>query len=232
MASFWPLFDLELHTARLVLRPARDDDFPALLDAIDAGIHDREMMPFSFPWTDAEPARRRVNSVKYWWAQRARWNAEDWNIDFAVSFEGITIGVQGLFAQQFPVLREVASGSWLSLPYQERGFGKEMRTAVLHLAFDGLGALVARSGAFVDNPASMGVSKAMGYRENGRFRHAPRGDPKEMVNFEITREEWTRRYIGLPPVTVVGLDAALPMFGLPEEEQAVRASNDPNVGRE
>jgi hypothetical protein len=39
MASLWPLFDLELRTARLVLRPARDDDFPGLLEAVDTGIH-------------------------------------------------------------------------------------------------------------------------------------------------------------------------------------------------
>src|ERR1700690_780904 len=116
MASFWPLFDLELRTARLVLRPARDDDFPGLLDAIDAGIHDPDEMPFSFPWTDAQPAKRRVNSVKFWWAQRDRGSANDWNVDFAVLLDGIAIGIQGLFAKQFPILREVATGSWLSRP--------------------------------------------------------------------------------------------------------------------
>jgi RimJ/RimL family protein N-acetyltransferase len=228
MASFWPLFDLELRTARLVLRPARDDDFSGLLDAIDAGIHDPEVTPFSLPWTDVEPAQRRVNSVKFWWGQRAHWSAQDWNVDFAVLLDGTTIGIQGLFAKQFPVLREVGTGSWLSRSYQGRGFGKEMRAAVLHLAFDRLGAVVARSAAFVDNPASIGVSKALGYRENGRFRQAPRGDPKQMVNFEISGEEWARRYVTLPPVTVAGLDAALPMFGLPDDRHAVRGSDDRN----
>jgi len=162
MVSFWPLFDLELHTAHLVLRPARDDDFAGLLDAVDAGIHDPEVMPFSVPWTDAEPGQRRLNSVKFWWAQRARWAAEDWNVEFAVFVDGTPIGVQGLFAKQFPVLREVGTGSWLSRSYQGRGFGREMRAAVLDLAFGGLGALVARSAAFLDNPASIRVSQALG----------------------------------------------------------------------
>jgi hypothetical protein len=103
-----------------------------------------------------------------------------------------------------------------------------MRAAVLHLAFDGLGALVARSAAFVDNPASIRVSKALGYRENGRFRQAPRGDPKEIVNFEITSEEWRSRRFSLPPVTVVGLEAVLPMFGLHEESPSSKQTDDPN----
>jgi diadenosine tetraphosphate (Ap4A) HIT family hydrolase len=106
-----------------------------------------------------------------------------------------------------------------------------MRAAVLDLAFDGLGALVARSAAFVDNPASIRVSQALGYRENGRFRQAPRGDPKEIVNFEITSEEWRSRRFSLPPVTVVGLDAVLPMFGLHEESPSAASGNVRSAGK-
>jgi len=58
-SSFWPLFELELRTSRLVLRPPRDEDFEGLLQAIDEGIHAPESMPFSQPWTDAEPTAKR-----------------------------------------------------------------------------------------------------------------------------------------------------------------------------
>jgi RimJ/RimL family protein N-acetyltransferase len=212
MVSYWPIFDLRLETPRLVLRPHRDDDFAGLLEAIDIGIHDPELMPFSLPWTDAEPTLRRRNSVQHWWANRANWKADDWHLELVVLLDERPIGIQELSAKNFPTLGEVATGSWLSRLYQGRGLGKEMRAAVLQLAFAGLGAEIARSAAFADNPASAAVSRALGYRENGRFRHAPRGRPKVAVNFELTRDEWLSRRSTLPNVDVFGLEQALPMF--------------------
>jgi RimJ/RimL family protein N-acetyltransferase len=214
MVSYWPLFDLELRTPHLVLRPPRDDDFEGLMDAIDAGIHDPEMMPFSNPWTDEPPISRRRATAQFLWRQRAEWSRDDWHLPFAVLEGGRPIGLQGIFAKRFPILREVQTGSWLSRPYQGQGLGKEMRAAVLQLAFEGLGAVVARSGAFVDNPSSIGVSKALGYRENGRCREAPRGDAKVMVNFELTCEEWLTRRWDWPRMEILGLESSLPIFGL------------------
>jgi RimJ/RimL family protein N-acetyltransferase len=89
-----------------------------------------------------------------------------------------------------------------------------MRCAVLQFSFEQLGAEVARSGAFVDNAASAAVSRAIGYRENGRSRDAPRGVPQERINFALTREEWLARRDSLPRATVVGFEAASRMFGL------------------
>ncbi len=232
MVSYWPLFDLKLNTPRLVLRPHCDDDFVGLLDAIDAGIHSPEAMPFTQPWTDAEPALRRRNAVQYWWANRANWKADDWHLQLVVLLDDRPIGIQELFAKDFPVLKEVSTGSWLSRPYQGRGLGKEMRAAVLHLAFEGLGAEIARSGAFLDNPASTGVSRALGYRENGAYRQAPRGEPKVAVHFELSREEWLARRDSLPHVDVTGLEQALEMFSIPVSAHAkgsTRQENRPHV---
>jgi RimJ/RimL family protein N-acetyltransferase len=211
-SSFWPLFDLELTTPRLALRAPRDDDFPELLDAIDAGIHDPDEMPFSVPWTDTEPDKRRILSVQHWWGHRSAWTTDDWHLGLAVFVEGRPVGVQSVLGKRFPVLKEVSTGSWLTRSVQGRGLGKEMRTAVLTLAFEGLGADVARSGAYVDNPASQAVSRAIGYRENGRRREAPRGVPKEMIDFEITRSEWSAVSGRLAPVTIKGLDACRHLF--------------------
>jgi RimJ/RimL family protein N-acetyltransferase len=214
MVSYWPLFDLELRTPRLVLRPPQDDDFEGLMDAIDAGIHEPESMPFSIPWTDEAPMSRRRSTAQFLWRQRADWSRDDWHLPLAVLQGGRPIGLQGILAKGFPVLREVQTGSWLSHPYQGRGFGKEMRAAVLQLAFEGLGAVVARSGAFVDNLSSIGVSKALGYRENGRCREAPRGDAKVMINFELTYDEWLQRSRRLPRAEITGLERSMPIFGL------------------
>jgi RimJ/RimL family protein N-acetyltransferase len=121
-------------------------------------------------------------------------------------------------AKRFLVLREVETGSWLTRTEQGQGFGKEMRCAVLHFTFEHLNADIARSGAFVDNPASGAVSRAIGYRENGRSREAPRGVPKERVNFELTKDEWLQRRDSLPRATVVGFDVARTMFGLDDDQ--------------
>lgn len=208
----WPLFDLELTTPRLTLRVPTDDDLPGLLDAVDAGIHDPSVMPFSFAWTDVAPEERRLKALQHWWAERANWSADEWHLGLAVFYEGAPVGIQEVFAVRFPLFKEVSTGSWLTQGVQGQGIGKEMRAAVLHLAFEGLGATYAHSGAFAHNAASLGVSRAMGYRENGRHRGAPRGEPMERVDLVLSREEWMARRDAWPAPTIVGLDACLSMF--------------------
>lgn len=212
--SYWPLFQLRLVTPRLVLRTPTDDDFPGLIAAVDSGIHAPEEMPFSVPWTDAAPGERARTSAQFWWSQRAGWSPDDWHLGLAVFRDGQAVGVQDLAAKDFKVLREVTTGSWLTLEAQGQGIGKEMRAAVLQLAFEDLGAEVARSGAFVDNPSSRGVSRSLGYRENGFSRAAPRGTPRAQVHFEMTREEWLARRDQLPKAEISGLRACFSMFGL------------------
>ena len=73
------------------------------------------------------------------------------------------------------VRRSVASGSYLGLAHQGQGTGKLMRHALLHLAFAGLGAREARSEALAGNDASHGVSRALGYVEDGTETMSPRG---------------------------------------------------------
>ena len=77
------------------------------------------------------------------------------------------VGVQDINAEHFATLRSVHTGSWLGLAHQGQGLGKEMRQAILHLAFAGLGALEAHSGAFFDNEASLATSRSVGYGANG-----------------------------------------------------------------
>jgi RimJ/RimL family protein N-acetyltransferase len=207
----WPLFDLALVTPRLVLRPPTDDDFPALLDAIDAGIHDPATMPFRVPWTDAEPAARRRSALQHWWSVRATFTVDAWHVPFAVFRDGEAIGFQGVMAASFPTLRTVSTGSWLTKAAQGHGIGREMRAAVLTFAFDTLRAEVALSGAFSDNLASLAVSRALGYEPNGVHRVAPRGTVAEMHDLRLTRERWMRTRPQLD-VEVRGFDACRAMF--------------------
>jgi RimJ/RimL family protein N-acetyltransferase len=207
----WPLFELTLATPRLVLRPPTDDDFPALLRAVDAGIHDPATMPFQVPWTDAEPAARRRAALQHWWSLRAGFSAEQWNVPFAVFRDGEAIGFQDVAADSFPTLRTVRTGSWLTLAAQGQGVGREMRAAVLAFSFETLGAEVALSGAFADNAASLAVSRALGYEPNGVRRVVSRSAVVELHDLRLTRERWLRTRPALD-VEVRGFDACRAMF--------------------
>jgi RimJ/RimL family protein N-acetyltransferase len=89
-----------------------------------------------------------------------------------------------------------------------------MRAAVLHFAFVELGAQVATSVSFVDNPASIAVSRRSGYQENGVDRLAREGTVAEAVRFRLTRDEWERRRS--VDVRVEGFDECRTLFGLDE----------------
>jgi hypothetical protein len=85
-----------------------------------------------------------------------------------------------------------------------------MRTAVLGLAFDHLGAVAAISSATLGNAASLGVSRRLGYAGNGHSRIVDTsGDVVELQNLLLTAAHWPGT-----AVEVTGLTAALPWFGL------------------
>ena len=122
------------------------------------------------------------------------------------------VGCQAIFAKDFAIRRSFETGSWLGLDHQGRGIGTEMRSAVLHFGFEGLGAEVAETGAFVDNPESQGVTRKLGYEPNGTFIRAREGHAAEMHLYRLTRQQG----VGQRRVQVVieGLDACLPLLGL------------------
>lgn len=214
--AFWPLFDLRVRTPRLVLRVPTDDDLPALLDLVRSGIHDPEAMPFIQPWTDEDDPVRSWNSVRFWWRQRADVAEEKWQIALMATADGAPIGVQDFGAEKFKQLRTIGSGSWMAKARQGQGHGKEMRAAMLRLAFEGLGAEVALSEAFLDNPSSVGVSRALGYEDNGVGRALSREDPKFTQRFRLTRErfEELRAEGRYPDVEIENLEPCLPLLGL------------------
>lgn len=208
----WPLFDLRLRTGNLELRLPTDDDLVALAAVAKAGIHPADEMPFAVPWSTLPSPNFETSYVQFHWAQRANFRPERWTLDLAVFVDGRPVGFQDLNAADFPVLRTVGTGSWLGRPFQGKGTGKLMRQAVLALAFDHLGAEVATSGAFLDNPASNRVSEAIGYERNGFERLAPEGVAREHVRYRLTLDGWRSK--PRPIVEVEGLEGCREMFGL------------------
>jgi RimJ/RimL family protein N-acetyltransferase len=214
--SYWPLFDLAVRTPRLELRVPRDEDIAGLIAVIDEGIHDPATMPFLTPFTDRPNPERGREAAQWWWSHRAAWSVEKWTLNGAVFVDGRIVGVQDMMAEHFGALRLVETGSWLGRAFQGRGLGKEMREAVLHLAFEGLGAVEAHSGAFYDNAASLATSRSVGYADNGETRALRRGKADGIVNVRMDRAMWQARR--RDDIEIIGLEGCLDMFVGPPEE--------------
>ncbi|HEY8060512.1 MAG TPA: GNAT family N-acetyltransferase, partial [Acidimicrobiales bacterium] len=153
---YWPLFDIRVRTPRLELRPPTDEDLMALVDLVRRGIHEPTMMPFSNPWTDTPSPWLERQALQWNWRQRADWTKEGWALGFAVVLrepEPTIVGVQDVFAKNFHLTGVAESGSWLGMEHQGKGIGKEMRAAILHFGFAGLGARWLETFAWEDNAA-------------------------------------------------------------------------------
>ncbi|HEX7082583.1 MAG TPA: GNAT family N-acetyltransferase [Gaiellaceae bacterium] len=181
-----PLTALRLRTPRLELRLGTRAELRALAEVARGGVHPPDEMPFQVPWTDGVDDPDFVERfLAFHESHVAAWSPEAWHWEAVVFHEGRPIGVQALRAADFAGTRTVDSGSWLGLPWQGRGLGTEMRTAALALAFDGLGARLARSGALLGNEKSLAVSRKLGYREVGVSEVRPRGKPVPHHDLEI-----------------------------------------------
>jgi RimJ/RimL family protein N-acetyltransferase len=197
----------------LELRLPTEDELVDLAAVAEAGVHPPEQMPFQVPWTDAIGSAGFVEGfVDYHVGLRRDWQPEDWHLNLAVWREGEPVGVQGVSAERFSSERRVVTGSWLGERHQGVGYGTEMRTAVLELAFSGLGAAVAVSGAIEGNRQSARVSEKLAYELAGEDWIAPRGTLVRQLRYELPVERWLTRTRS--PVEIAGLPPCLPLFGV------------------
>ncbi|NUP02285.1 MAG: GNAT family N-acetyltransferase [Nonomuraea sp.] len=206
----WPLFELSITTPRLELRHPSLADLDELGDRAAEGVHEPGVMPFLFPWSEADPAERTRRTVQYHFRGWGAFTAEDWSVNLVVVHEGQVVGTQSVEATDFAVTREVKTGSWLGRSFHGKGIGTEMRRAALHLAFAGLGARHAVTEAFEDNHPSLAVTRKLGYRDDGVTLHSRKGEPVVTRRFRLTREDWSPA----PDIEIHNLAPCLPLFGL------------------
>jgi RimJ/RimL family protein N-acetyltransferase len=220
-SSYWPLSGLRLRTPLVELRWPGESDLEALAELAAAGVHAPGQQPFLTPWATAPPAERARSVLQYQWRQRGAWTPEAWTLELAVVRDGVLVGIQSVFGTSFAARREVATGSWLGLAHHGRGTGTQMRAAVLQLAFAGLGAEYAVSGAFADNAASLGVSRKLGYADDGIEIDSVEGQAILSRRLRLDRATWKRNQS--VPVEITGLEPCLDLFGLPASTPADRA---------
>ena len=209
----WPLFDLRIRTPRLELRLPTDDDLMELARVAAAGVVEEGKTVFLVPWHKLPSTALERQFLLHWWHVRGTWSPAKWQLPLAVVADGRPIGMQDLLASDFAIRRSVSTGSWLGREFHGHGHGTEMRAAVLALAFDGLGAEIAKSGYFVGNDASARVSSKLGYLPDGEEIYAVEGRRIVEKMVKVTRETWRR---DLYPVTIDGLEPCLGLFGVGE----------------
>lgn len=197
----FPLHGLVLRTPLLELRGMTE------ADALLLG----ERQPADVSTAPGAP-RIGYDVPQTYWRHLGSWRVEDWALPFTVLLDGQPVGVQALEGKDFLVRRVVDSYSWLLPSARGRGVGTHMRSAVLTLAFQGLGASWAVSEADEGNAASLGVSRRLGYEDNGTSIELD-DDPSRAVRrqhlllaAERFRAPWE--------VTIEGLEPCLPLFGL------------------
>jgi RimJ/RimL family protein N-acetyltransferase len=214
LAALFPPLGLHVHAGPVELRPLTDEVLVELCALAERGIHDPGEMPFYVPWSTAPTGELARNTAQHHWRLRAEFSPESWDLQLAVLHDGVLVGCQGLRTQDFAVTRTGETGSWLGREFQGRGIGTRMRQAICALAFDHLGFTEVTSGAFLDNPASLAVSRKVGYRPNG-VRRLRRREGEVALNQQLvlTPDAFVR---GEEPVRVRGVDAFRAFIGLPD----------------
>ncbi|MFC1406297.1 MULTISPECIES: GNAT family N-acetyltransferase [Streptacidiphilus] len=211
--SAYPPLNVRVHTPRLSLLGATDELLNRLIPIVRKGIATEPPWPFDDPMSLYQDGPEREWAwLRGVWAGRGRVGAGFWRLYFVVVVDGEPVGIQDLIGTDFAAFGTVCTFSWLDPDVRGAGLGKEMRQAVLHLAFAGLGAREANSEAFVDNTASNRVSAAAGYTPNGANWATRRGEPAELNRWRLTREQWIEHR--RDDIDLVGVDDCLPVLGI------------------
>ena len=161
-------------------------------------------------WTVQPSPRLEQALVQYHWRTLGEWDPWRWRYTPVVIHAGRIVGTQDVGAEDFPIARSVSTTSWLGLAWQGRGLGREMQSAILHLAFAGLGARVAYASAWEENVAALRMARSLGYQPNGAELRA-RGDEAAMqVNLVLERSDWEQRR--RDDIEITGLEACTELF--------------------
>ena len=215
LSAVLPTFGLRIHWDDLELHLPDDVELLALADLAADGVHNPEVVSFTWPWTRGTDDEVRRNVLAHQWKNRGRTAADGWALSLAVFHGGEIVGEQQISAKNFQVARSATSGSWLGLRHHGQGIGTRMRLMALHLAFEGFDAAELVSEAYDDNPASNAVSRRLGYTANGTRATARDGRSVIENSYRMTRDVWNTRPNDLrPEIALEGVAAVRRLFGI------------------
>lgn len=213
MSLYAPL-DVVVETPRLELRGATDELLEALAPLVATGQAMADPPPWDDPSAFYEPdpdvrVRKWMQSI---WRGRGTVRPGVWRLYFVVFVDGDPVGQQDLTGHEFDIFGIVESTSWVASDVRRRGIGSEMRSAILHLAFHGLGASEAHSEGAVDNAGSNTVSERLGYEPNGLAWATHQGKPVLGQRWRLDRATWNERRRG--DIRMAGVEACRRALGI------------------
>lgn len=147
-----------IYTERLVLRPVKFEDAPAL-SRMAGDYHIARMtgsIPSPFPIISAEIRTMLFESA---WRRGLEYS-------YAISVEGgELIGIVSLFRRS--ETSDFELGYWLGRPYWGNGYMTEACRALIDCAEDRLGVTTLTAGVFSDNPGSVRILEKLGFTNTG-----------------------------------------------------------------
>lgn len=213
MSSYPPL-NVLIRTPRLELRAATDERLAALAPLVAAGQATADPPPWDDPssFYESDPEARVNGWLQAVWRGRGTVRPDAWRLYFVAFVDDEPVGQQDLTGHDFNDFGTVESTSWVATDRRGQGIGAEMRAAILHLAFDGLGAREANSEGAIDNAPSNAVSERLGYEPNGVSWATHQGKPVLGQRWRLTRENWMPGRRG--DIELIGVEACRRTLGI------------------
>ena len=176
-----------LATARLILRPFRFDDAPAITDYMQAPEIAANTARIPYPYEQ--------HTAELWIAGHERDFADQREVSFAVTRaeDERLIGGIGLVLDM--PNRAAELGYWIGKPWWGRGFGSEAAHCVVDWGFDALDLNRIHAGHMPHNPASGQILTKVGMQHEGLRREhlIKQGRPVDLVLMGLLRRDWIAR---------------------------------------
>lgn len=144
-----------LTTDRLVLRPFRDADAPAVARILSTPRMYEHTLRFQHPYP--------VETARSWIGQHNAWAERDLHLQWAITLpDGTLIGTISLALERNPPQGDL--GYWIGVDYWSRGYATEAARAVIAYGFDVLRLERVEATCFATNAASIRVLEKAGLR--------------------------------------------------------------------
>lgn len=219
LAGTFPPFGLELRCGDVTLAGTTPDHVPDLIAAAKEGVYDLSSglpMPFLTDWPSLPD--QALNQWQHVWRNWGSFTKDKWMLKLSIIVDGRAIGCQDIKNQgDFLATRTLTTGSWMCLSHQSRGIGTRVRQMAAMFCFDYLGADEITSGYLEGNLKSAGVSRKVGYVDNGERR---------LVDGDGYRVE---RFVRLTPDALVRPVEPMEVTGAAEFLRFIGAGEDPSA---
>lgn len=169
-----------LNADRLVLRPFRRDDIPAVVRMLST--------PHIAEFTLSFPHPPPPGFARDWIGRHRMWAQRGIHLQWAVALHDDTpVGAIGIALRSDPPHGDI--GYWIGPAYWNHGYATEATRAVIVYGFDRLHLPRIQASCFVGNDASARVLLKAGMVEEGTIRNhiVKDGVPRDVQMFSITK---------------------------------------------